>query len=136
MRQGWHLRLAFGGWQLRLMCAVAVAFSMDINNWAYPMGDSALVCERLQLVCTQAIVVPQHMVMCRPRSSLDSSMADQEKVMICGMCNCRVHHCACSNASLMYLKKVKRKICTLRRSAGPMGTALEHCDDLIRHLTC
>lgn len=63
------------------------------------VGVAQLVCEQLELVSGETIVVPQNMVVGGPTGALYSSVTAEVKVKLVGMCDVRVHGGTSRNVS-------------------------------------
>ena len=57
--------------------------------------QALLVCEDLQMVRADLVLIVQHMVVGWAACPLQARMADQEEVMLSRMCDAQIHHCAC-----------------------------------------
>ena len=55
-----------------------------------------LVGEELQIIGSHLAVIKQHMVMGGAACPLQPRVADQEKVILCGVCDAAINHSACT----------------------------------------
>lgn len=67
------------------------------RDWACAphIGVTKLVSQQLELICGEAVVIPQDLVMWRTAGSLNSRMTTEVKVKLGWMCDGAIHSSAC-----------------------------------------
>lgn len=109
-----------------------------------------LVGEELKVVSRHLAVVKEHMVVCWATCSLQPRVADQEEVILCGVCDATINHCACSinagstavlshtsNETVMHLPNAHRYLSLWSRlwSSSVAGDSTQLCSELGRKPT-
>uniref|UniRef100_A0A0A8ZAM3 Uncharacterized protein n=1 Tax=Arundo donax TaxID=35708 RepID=A0A0A8ZAM3_ARUDO len=60
-----------------------------------------IICERLQLICCELLVISQHMVIRRMGCSFNASMAAEKEIKFCWVADLLINHRASLNISLI-----------------------------------